>query len=210
LNRRAWRIGQPYRRYRKLHQRQFAGARRRRRRIAQARRGALRARLARELLTNQQGTRDHQNVMAQAEIIGRDGECYGHRRRRFLVRSGLRRSKFADRSNAPMATIEVTPTQPVHRKEKSMLSNVKIAAVAALLVASIAPIEAYAQSHDGAALMPGQSRHLKARVPANAHGSVAAPDAFPAVRSGGRWFETDPDPRIRFEMNRDDRDRRAN
>jgi hypothetical protein len=31
----------------------------------------------------------------------------------------------------------------------------------------------------------------------------------PAVNSGGRWLETDPDPRIRFEMNRDDRDRRS-
>jgi hypothetical protein len=89
-----------------------------------------------------------------------------------------------------------------------MSSKVNIAAVAVLLVASVAPVGAYA--HDGATLMPGQSRHLKARVPANAQGSVAAPDAFPAVRSGGRGLETDPDPRIRFEMNRDDRDRRAN
>ena len=31
----------------------------------------------------------------------------------------------------------------------------------------------------------------------------------PAVNSGGRWFETDPDPRIQFEMNRDDRDRHS-
>ena len=93
-----------------------------------------------------------------------------------------------------------------------MLSKLNIAAVAALLVASVAPISAYAQSHDYGTSMPGQSRHLKARVPANARGSLAAPDVFPgpAVRSGGRWFETDPDPRIRFEMNRDDRDRRAN
>lgn len=89
-----------------------------------------------------------------------------------------------------------------------MLSKVNIAAVAALLVASVAPVGAYAQSHDGATL--AQSRHLKARVPVNARGSVAAPDVFPAVRSGGRWPETDPDPGIRFEMNRDDRDRRAN
>jgi hypothetical protein len=89
-----------------------------------------------------------------------------------------------------------------------MLSKVNIAAVAALLVASVAPLGAYAQQHDGATLT--QSRHLKARVPANAHGSVAAPDVFPAARSGGRWPETDPDPHIRFEMNRDDRDRRAN
>src|SRR5215831_11643105 len=64
------------------------------------------------------------------------------------------------------------------REEKSMSSKVNIAAVAALLVASVAPVAAYAQSHDGATLMPGQSRHLKAQVPANAHGSVAAPDAF--------------------------------
>ena len=92
-----------------------------------------------------------------------------------------------------------------------MSSKVNIAAVAALLVVSVAPVGAYAQSHRGA-LMPGQSRHLKATVPADARGSVAAPDAFsgPAVRSGGRWSETDPDPRIQFEMNRDDRDRRAN
>jgi hypothetical protein len=98
------------------------------------------------------------------------------------------------------------------REEKSMLSKANIAAVAALLAAFVAPVGAYAQSHDHATSMPGQSRHLKARAPAYAHGSLAAPEAFPApaVRSGGRWFETDPDPRIRFEMNRDDRDRRAN
>jgi hypothetical protein len=95
------------------------------------------------------------------------------------------------------------------REEKSMLSTVNIAAIAALLVASAAPVGAHAQSHN---YMPGQSRHLKSRVPANALGSIAARDVFPgpAVRSRGRWFETDPDPRIRFEMNRDDRDRRAN
>jgi hypothetical protein len=93
-----------------------------------------------------------------------------------------------------------------------MLSKVNIVAVVALLVSSVGPSGAYAQSHDSATLMPGQLRHLKARVPANARGSVATPDAFagPAVRSGGRWVETDPDPRIQFEMNRDDRDRRAN
>jgi hypothetical protein len=93
-----------------------------------------------------------------------------------------------------------------------MSSKVNIAAVAALLVASVAPVGAYAQSHDGATLMVRQSRHLKANLPANAHGSVVAPDALPgpAARSSGRWFETDPDPRIQFEMNRDDRDRRAN
>ena len=93
-----------------------------------------------------------------------------------------------------------------------MSPKVNIAAVAALLVACVAPVGAYAQNHNSATSMTAQSRHLKARAPAYAHGSIAAPDAFatPAVRSGGRWFETDPDPRIRFEMNRDDRDRRAN
>ena len=93
-----------------------------------------------------------------------------------------------------------------------MSSKVNIAAVAVLLVASVAPVGAYAQSHSDASLMPSHARHLKATVPANARGSVAASDTFsgPAVRSGGRWLETDPDPRIRFEMNRDDHDRRAN
>ncbi len=97
-----------------------------------------------------------------------------------------------------------------------MLSKVNIAAVAALLVASVAPVGAYAQSYGGAYRTPErqlqtQSKHLKARVPSGARGSVADPDVFsgPAVRSGGRWLGTDPDPRIRFEMNRDDRDRRA-
>ncbi len=94
-----------------------------------------------------------------------------------------------------------------------MSSKVNIATVAALLVASVAPV---AQSYGGSYLTPErqlytQSKHQKAKVPSNARGSVADPDVFsgPAVRSDGRWFETDPDPRIRFEMNRDDRDRRA-
>jgi hypothetical protein len=93
-----------------------------------------------------------------------------------------------------------------------MLSKVNIAAIAALLVASVVPVGAYAQSHDYATSMHGQSRHLKTRALAKAQGSLVAPEVFPgpAVRSRGRWFETDPDPRIRFEMNRDDRDRRAN
>ena len=98
-----------------------------------------------------------------------------------------------------------------------MSSKVNIAAVAVLLVACIGPVAAHAQSHHSTASMRehqphAQSRHLKARVPVNAQGSAAASDVFsgPAARSGGRWFETDPDPRIRFEMNRDDRDRRAN
>jgi hypothetical protein len=94
------------------------------------------------------------------------------------------------------------------------MSKVSIAAATALLIASMASVGAHAQS--GLFLMPDrqvptQSKHLKARVPANARGSATESGGFttPAGNSGGRWFETDPDPRIRFEMNRDDRDRRA-
>ncbi len=97
-----------------------------------------------------------------------------------------------------------------------MSSKVNIAVVAALLVAFVTPVGAYAQNYGGASMTIGrqlhtQSKHLKARVPSNARGSVADPGVFsgPAVRSGGRWLESDPDPRIRFEMNRDDRDRRS-
>jgi len=91
-----------------------------------------------------------------------------------------------------------------------MLWKVNIAAAAALLVVSIAPVGTYAQSSGGPSLIPGhqlhtQSKHLKARVPSDAFGAVADP----AARPGGRSFETDPDTHIRFEMNRDDRDRRA-
>jgi len=35
----------------------------------------------------------HENVMSREEIIGRDDECYVHRRRRLLIRGDLRRSK---------------------------------------------------------------------------------------------------------------------
>jgi hypothetical protein len=94
------------------------------------------------------------------------------------------------------------------------MSKVSIAAATALLIVSMAQVGAHAQS--GGYLvperqLPTQSKHLKARVPANARGSAMESGGFatPAVNSGGRWLETDPDPRIRFEMNRDDRDRRS-
>jgi hypothetical protein len=35
-----------------------------------------------------------ENVMSREEIIGRDDECYGHRRRRLLMRGDLWRSKL--------------------------------------------------------------------------------------------------------------------
>ena len=97
-----------------------------------------------------------------------------------------------------------------------MSSKTNVVAAAVLLVASVAPVAAFAQGHGSTNSMPGhqfhaQSKHPKTRVPFDARGSAADSDVFagPAVRSGGRWLETDPDPRIRFEMNRDDRDRRS-
>lgn len=91
-----------------------------------------------------------------------------------------------------------------------MLSKVNVAVVAALFVASIAPINGFGQNFV-APQHHSQSKHLKVRVPFDAKASAADSNVLsePAVRSGGRWFETDPDPRIRFEMNRDDRDRRS-
>ena len=103
------------------------------------------------------------------------------------------------------------------------MSKVSIAAAVALVTASVASGGAYAQSYGavaqgygGAYPMPEhqrytQSKHLKMRVPANARASATESGGFstPAANSGGRWFETDPDPGIRFEMNRDDRDRRS-
>jgi hypothetical protein len=85
------------------------------------------------------------------------------------------------------------------------MSNLSIATAATLLIASIAPVEAYAQS--GGYLAPArpfhtQSKRLKARVPANVKGSVIGSGGFPtpALNRAARWFATDPDLRIRFEM----------
>jgi hypothetical protein len=85
------------------------------------------------------------------------------------------------------------------------MSNLSIATAAALLIASIAPVEAYAQS--GGYLVPArpfhtQSKRLKARVPTNVKGSAIGSGSFPtpALNYAAGWFETNPDPRIRFEM----------
>jgi hypothetical protein len=85
------------------------------------------------------------------------------------------------------------------------MSNLSIATAAALLIASIAPVEAYAQS--GGYLAPArpfhtQSKRVKARVPANVKGLVIGSGGLPtpALNGAAGWFETDPDPRIRFEM----------
>ena len=91
-----------------------------------------------------------------------------------------------------------------------MFSKVNVVAAAAFLVAAAAPIHALAQNFAPPA-HHAQSKHLQARVPFDAKASAADSNVSSesAARSGGRWFETDPDPRIRFEMNRDDRDRRS-
>jgi hypothetical protein len=62
------------------------------------------------------------------------------------------------------------------------MSKVSIAAATALLIASMAPVGAHAQS--GLFLVPDrqaptQSKHAKARVPANARGSARESGAFP-------------------------------
>jgi hypothetical protein len=70
------------------------------------------------------------------------------------------------------------------------MSKVSIAAAAALVIASVVPVGAYAQSHGafaqgygGASSMPEhqsrtQSKHLKMRVPANARGSATESGGF--------------------------------
>jgi hypothetical protein len=62
------------------------------------------------------------------------------------------------------------------------MSKVSIAAATALLIASMAPVGAHAQS--GLFLMPDhqlptQSKHPKARVPVNARGSATESGGFP-------------------------------
>jgi hypothetical protein len=62
------------------------------------------------------------------------------------------------------------------------MSKVSIAAATALLIASMAPVGAHAQS--GGYLLPDrqlptQSKHPKARVRANARGSAAESGGFP-------------------------------
>jgi hypothetical protein len=50
-------------------------------------------------------------------------------------------------------------------------------------------------------------QHLQKKLPSAAFGSVAGVRGA-VISPPGRPFETDPDPNIRFEMNRDDFDRR--
>jgi hypothetical protein len=50
-------------------------------------------------------------------------------------------------------------------------------------------------------------QHLQRKLPSSAFGSVGGIRGA-VISSPSRPFETDPDPNIRFEMNRDDFDRR--
>jgi len=126
--------------------------------------------------------------------------------------------EVADAANAPVTAIEFIETfvSTDPRGEIPMPLKVNIVAAAVLLGAFATPVGVFAQNYGGTSSMLGhqfhaQSKHLKTRLPSDARGSAVDSDVFPvpAVRSGGHWFETDPDPRIRFEMNRDDRDRRS-
>ena len=74
-----------------------------------------------------------------------------------------------------------------------MSSKKNIAAVAALLVAYVAP--AYAQSQSSTLSMSVLSNHLEATVPADARGSAEFPAAVgsKAVRSRGLGIEPDQD-----------------
>ena len=110
-----------------------------------------------------------------------------------------------------MAAINVikTVTQSIPT-EKSM-SKVSIAAAPALVIASVAPVGAYAQSngasaqgYGGAYSMPEQrytqSKHLKMRVPANARGSATESGGFPTPVYQSPMFAPDaPSPRCPAE-----------
>ena len=107
----------------------------------------------------------------------------------------------------------------------TMSTKINVPALAALFVVAVAiPGSASAQNpgsrvsicptcadygNDYAAsgYQSPQLQRLKRKLPSNAYGSVGGvPAAAAAPR--GRRFETDPDPNVRFEMNRDDFDRR--
>ncbi len=76
-----------------------------------------------------------------------------------------------------------------------MSSKKNIAAVAALLVAYVASVAAYAQSQNSTPSMSVLSNHLEATAPADARGSAEFPAAVgsKAVRSRGLGIEPDLD-----------------
>ena len=98
-----------------------------------------------------------------------------------------------------------------------MTTKINVPVLAALLVIGVAvPGPTSAQTFGNGWDTSGsrtqqQLQRLKKQLPSNAFGSAAGAAAVPhsLVSPRGRPFETDPDPNVRFEMNRDDRDRRA-
>jgi hypothetical protein len=107
-----------------------------------------------------------------------------------------------------------------------MSTNFNVAALAALLAVLAAPGVVSAQEGFGnyfsvrglrdASAAPAyrsqpQTNRFAAKVPLDAYGSVTGPTAIPGtmISPRGGAFETDPDANVRFEMNRNDRDRRG-
>jgi hypothetical protein len=85
-----------------------------------------------------------------------------------------------------------------------MSTRLQAPALAVLLVlAAIAPGPALAQCRTTSHHAYGYAYQS---YPPGAHASAPAP--WISAPPAGRPFQTDPDPHIRFEMNRDDHDRR--
>jgi hypothetical protein len=84
-----------------------------------------------------------------------------------------------------------------------MWTRLQVPALAvSLALAAIAPEPALAKRLTTSHQAYGSAQPL----PPGAHAAAATP-LNPSPRTG-RFFETDPDPRIRFEMNRDNYDHR--
>ena len=65
----------------------------------------------------------------------------------------------------------------------------------------------YGSEYRASGYQSPQLQRLQRKLPSDAYGSVGGARAT-VVAPRGRPFETDPDPNVRFEMNRDDFDRR--
>jgi hypothetical protein len=146
----------------------------------------------------QQDIAPHKNVMSRNEIIRRNGGCNGHRTHQRVMRG--RSSGLRNRQVIAIKVISTSdPTDP--QKERSM-SKVSIA-IAAALIAGVSPVAAHAQT-SGYVGPPRelhtQSKRLKARLPSNVNASDSGGFPTPALAVGGRWFKTDPVPRVRFKM----------
>ena len=157
-------------------------------------------------------------MMALLEIIRPEFECHGHHRHFSPSPShaiGPVLVEFAGAVNLGNIDRTTTETSRVNtdseKGELTMSAKMKLATLAALLSALSAHGPASAQNYfttfpSASEYQSNQAvKRLKAKIPTNAHGSVTGTTMSPRARP----FETDPDPNVRFEMNRDDRDRRA-